>query len=136
MKNTLLLILFGLFLTSCAALFTPPEEMERPDPETEENPGPGGTTDFVLTYTYGEKCRDLDSVQCTINISGDLGESASESLRCGTEFESCTATIQGGITGSCDAGAPTPKTDDDFTVVVSYNSELNFPPTLRCYSGT
>ena len=110
--------------------------MDRPDPETEETPGPNGTTDFVSTYTYSEKCSDLDSVQCTINITGDPGESASESLRCETEFESCTATISGGITGSCDAGSTTPKTDDTFTVVVSYNSELDYPPTLRCYSGT
>ena len=70
MRRTLLLIFFGLWLTSCAALFAPTTELDRPDPETEESDGPGGATDYESTYMYSEKCRDLDSVQCTINITG------------------------------------------------------------------
>ena len=45
MKNTLLLILFGLSLTSCAALFAPPPEIDRSSTGTEESTAPDGTTD-------------------------------------------------------------------------------------------
>ena len=110
--------------------------MDRPDPELQETQGDGGITNYEATYTYSEKCKDLASVQCTLNITSQAGDSASESLMCATEFAACTATIVGGLTGACDAGDVTPKVDEDFVVVVTYTSQLQFPPTVECFSGT
>ena len=48
MKNTLLLILFGLSLTSCAALFAPPPDIDRPNPDAQESPTAGGPSSYEV----------------------------------------------------------------------------------------
>ena len=125
-----------MLVAACGDQATDVTELETPDPTIVDNVVPGAPTEHTATYKYSEKCKDLASVQCTLNISSAAGHSASEHLQCINEFASCTATIVGGVTGSCDAGDRPPRDDVDFTVLVKYNNALQFPPTLTCYSGT
>ncbi len=45
MKNLLILILFGLYLTSCGAVFAPVSDTNRPEPGSEASDAHSGTTD-------------------------------------------------------------------------------------------